>query len=314
VEGRGILSGVTQATGIDADWACGGTNRTVAISGNYVDKWPQTAVRFDQSIDLDFACNGVDSSDVGVDYARSGLVSSPAVRFKSNGLIAVEAATAAVRSTEASTLDLGPNDTYTGQNSLWQAADAWFVLENDPDSLDLDARYNYWYRDSVLVDVQVDIEARIGTDLDSAQVDISSFYTSAPTICYPDASISAGCPGGGSRLAGGPQAVPAGEPESRTPVARFETNLGRPRPNPFDRSTRLEFTVGTNALGQYRIEVFNVAGRRVRTLLDGFPGEGHHEVRWEGDSEAGRVVAPGVYFVRMTGPRYNEKRKLVLLR
>jgi hypothetical protein len=313
VKGPGLTS-VAAATGIDVDWGCGGTNRAVTVSGNFIDKWPQSAVRFDQSFDLDIGCNGVDSSDVGVDYLRSGLVSSPAVRLRRNGLIAVEAAAAAVRSTESSTLDLGPNDTYTGQNSLWQASDAWFLLENDPDSLDLDARYNYWYRDSSLVTLQDSIEARIGTDLDSAQVDISSYYTSAPTICYPDASISAGCAGGGSRIGGGPLGGGLAEPVSRTPLAQFETSLGRPKPNPFDRSTRLEFTVGTNALGRYRIEVFNVAGRRVRTLLDGFPGEGHHEARWEGDSESGRTAAPGVYFVRMTGPSYNQKRKLVLLR
>lgn len=190
---------------------------------------------------------------------------------------------------------------------------ALFLVEDDPDSLYLDARYNYWYRDSALVSDQDSIEARIGTDLDSAQVDVSSFYTADPTICYPDSSISVGCSGGGSRIANGPPRHEQGS-DSRTPLPRFETALGLPMPNPFDGSTRLRFTVGTNARGRYRIDVFNVAGRRVRTLLDGFPDEGHHEVLWKGDSESGKAVAPGVYFVQMTGPGYNQKRKLVLLR
>jgi hypothetical protein len=150
-----------------------------------------------------------------------------------------------------------------------------------------------------------DIEARIGTDLDSAQVDVSSFYTSGPTICYPDSSLSGGCPQSGSRLLGALANASSGNGrEPRTPP-RFETALGLPSPNPFDRTTRLHFIVGTNAPGRYRIDVFNVAGRRVRTLLDGFPAEGPHEVLWKGDSESGSTVAPGVYFVRMIGPGYD---------
>jgi hypothetical protein len=46
-----------------------------------------------------------------------------------------------------------------------------------------------------------------------------------------------------------------------------------------------------------RVTVHDVAGRRVRTLLDRFV-DGPTTLRWDGRDESDREVAPGVYFVR----------------
>jgi len=47
-----------------------------------------------------------------------------------------------------------------------------------------------------------------------------------------------------------------------------------------------------------RLEVFDIAGRRVATLLDGVRGAGEHEVAWDGEARAG-AVQRGVYFARL---------------
>ena len=45
--------------------------------------------------------------------------------------------------------------------------------------------------------------------------------------------------------------------------------------------------------------VYDVAGRKMRTLLDRAVGSGEHEVRWDGTDDRGRCVASGVYFIRV---------------
>jgi flagellar hook assembly protein FlgD len=76
--------------------------------------------------------------------------------------------------------------------------------------------------------------------------------------------------------------------------------LGPATPNPFapaSGGTRL--TVALSAAGDVRLAIYDVAGRLVRSLVDGHRAAGTHPVRWEGRNDAGRAVAPGVYYVRL---------------
>jgi choice-of-anchor B domain-containing protein len=89
--------------------------------------------------------------------------------------------------------------------------------------------------------------------------------------------------------------------------------LAAPAPNPFRGSTRISFDLP--AAGRTRLEVFNVAGRRVAVLLDGERvAAGSHAVTWRGEDERGRLVAPGVYFARLTAADGERTRKLVRIR
>jgi uncharacterized repeat protein (TIGR01451 family) len=78
----------------------------------------------------------------------------------------------------------------------------------------------------------------------------------------------------------------------------FSTMFDRVFPNPFARETSLRFSL-ENATSHVRIEVFNVQGRRVTTLVDRVLPRGQHVVGWDGRSGSGSVVAPGIYFARM---------------
>jgi hypothetical protein len=72
----------------------------------------------------------------------------------------------------------------------------------------------------------------------------------------------------------------------------------RAAPNPFLSATRLRFTVP--AAGPARLDVFDLAGRRVRALWDGPLGEGEHELSWDGRDGSGRRVPAGLYLYRLT--------------
>jgi hypothetical protein len=83
-------------------------------------------------------------------------------------------------------------------------------------------------------------------------------------------------------------------------------------PNPFNPMTTIAYVLA-NAT-EVRIDVIDVSGARVRTLVDARFGSGRHETRWDGRDGNGRPVASGVYVVRLTTARDTSERKVVLLK
>ncbi|MFN8176771.1 MAG: S8 family serine peptidase [bacterium] len=89
--------------------------------------------------------------------------------------------------------------------------------------------------------------------------------------------------------------------------------LGEPSPNPFGQATSIRFAVPV-ADRHVRIAIFDVAGRRVRTLLNAVTGVGRHETSWDGRDAAGQRVASGVYFYRMDAGDFSQVRKVTVLK
>src|SRR5205085_1017099 len=73
-------------------------------------------------------------------------------------------------------------------------------------------------------------------------------------------------------------------------------------PNPFNPTTLIRFDSGGTAAQSVGLHLFDVRGARVRTLLARRLVPGHYDVTWDGRNEAGRPVASGVYFYRLTAP------------
>jgi hypothetical protein len=83
-------------------------------------------------------------------------------------------------------------------------------------------------------------------------------------------------------------------------------------PNPFNPRTDVRFALPH--AGDVSLAIYDVGGRRVRTLLSqGLPA-GMHSASWDGCDEAGRRAASGVYVVRLVTPGGGSERKLVLLK
>lgn len=68
-------------------------------------------------------------------------------------------------------------------------------------------------------------------------------------------------------------------------------------PNPFRESTNIRFTLSSSS--EVSLEVYDLAGRKVRSLESGLIGAGEHQARWDGRNDTGRRVASGVYFARL---------------
>jgi len=92
----------------------------------------------------------------------------------------------------------------------------------------------------------------------------------------------------------------------------FETRLLAPHPNPFNPAVTLPFTLATP--GRVRLEVFDLAGRRIATLADGHLAAGEQALVWDGRDAAGNPQASGVYFARLAAAGTTETKRLVLLR
>ncbi len=83
-------------------------------------------------------------------------------------------------------------------------------------------------------------------------------------------------------------------------------------PNPFNPRTQLSFDLRRDGL--VRIELFDLAGRRVAVLLDEVRPAGRVEVVWDGRDDSGRGCASGTYFARAEGGGESATAKLTLIR
>jgi hypothetical protein len=92
-----------------------------------------------------------------------------------------------------------------------------------------------------------------------------------------------------------------------------ELSLEPNTPNPFRRTTEIAYTVPVPG-SQVRLTMYDLTGRRVRTLIDGRASPGRHAIVWDGTDEDGVRVASGTYFCRMEAPGFLERRKIVLIK
>ena len=78
-------------------------------------------------------------------------------------------------------------------------------------------------------------------------------------------------------------------------------------PNPFNPITKIKYDLEKS--GDVLLEIFDIRGHRVKTLLDEFHVSGSHELTFDGSQ-----MASGVYFYTMTASGINKTRKLVLMK
>jgi len=100
--------------------------------------------------------------------------------------------------------------------------------------------------------------------------------------------------------------------ESDVVTVPAEATLHSNYPNPFNPSTTISFSLACS--GAVSIDVYNVRGQRVRSLVSGVYEAGEHSVVWNGVSDDGVRVGSGVYFYRMVSGGYVSVRKMLLLK
>ena len=106
------------------------------------------------------------------------------------------------------------------------------------------------------------------------------------------------------------------EPYIPTAVGRPEAPakfaLGQNHPNPFNPATTIGFELPEKAFAT--LHVYDVAGRRVATVLSKELPAGPQRVIWDGKTAGGKPVASGVYFYSLTAGGRTATKKMVLLR
>jgi subtilisin family serine protease len=102
---------------------------------------------------------------------------------------------------------------------------------------------------------------------------------------------------------------PVPEADNGIPVAfRVEQNF----PNPFNPSTTIRFALPDAA--HTRVVIFDIAGRKVKTLVDGMLPAQNHEAIWTGNDEAGHGVSAGVYFYRVSSGDHLAVGRMALIK
>jgi hypothetical protein len=90
------------------------------------------------------------------------------------------------------------------------------------------------------------------------------------------------------------------------------TKLFQNRPNPFNPRTVIKF--GMASKGKVELNIYDVSGRLVSTLVNGLVDGGIHEVVWNGTNNAGEKVSSGVYWSQLKAGDYLSDKKMVLLK
>ena len=103
-------------------------------------------------------------------------------------------------------------------------------------------------------------------------------------------------------------------PASKPAVAseREPPGLAPNVPNPFNPSTVIPYRLDTD--GPVRLEIYNLLGQRIRTLVNEVQAAGAYRVSWDAHDGRGGAVATGVYFIRLQHPDGIYTRRMLYLK
>lgn len=91
-----------------------------------------------------------------------------------------------------------------------------------------------------------------------------------------------------------------------------EFHVSQNYPNPFNPETTIKYQLPHAA--EVKLEIFNLLGQRVATLVEKRQPAGYYTAQWDGRDSAGTYVASGVYLYRLQTENFVKVRKLVLVR
>jgi hypothetical protein len=100
--------------------------------------------------------------------------------------------------------------------------------------------------------------------------------------------------------------------DSRPLVLPEKIHLYQNSPNPFNPSTNIIFSIETSTF--VKLEIFNLIGQNITTLVNQALKAGSHEVAWDGVNSDNNQMPSGIYFYRLTVGEASAIRKMVLLR
>ncbi|PKK83962.1 MAG: hypothetical protein CVT49_05920 [candidate division Zixibacteria bacterium HGW-Zixibacteria-1] len=105
------------------------------------------------------------------------------------------------------------------------------------------------------------------------------------------------------------------EPDN-PPILPTTFELYQNYPNPFNPATRIDFEIGLNgiAMEKVKLNVYNILGQQVKTLVNEEMSAGRHTVIWDATDNYGKRVATGIYLYRLEVGDRAESKKMLLLK
>ncbi len=106
----------------------------------------------------------------------------------------------------------------------------------------------------------------------------------------------------------------------RSPTDADDNGVGLPadyvldqnHPNPFNPQTTISFRLLRSS--DVSVDVYNVLGENIRTLVFGRKTAGRHSILWNGRDENGEEVPSGIYFYRLATDEFSDTKKMLLLK
>ena len=91
-----------------------------------------------------------------------------------------------------------------------------------------------------------------------------------------------------------------------------EFELGQNYPNPFNPETTIKYSVPKD--GDIQIEVYNILGKKVRTLFEGQQTAGTYQVRWDARDDYGSTLSSGIYLISLRSGNFVTAKRVTLLK
>lgn len=95
-------------------------------------------------------------------------------------------------------------------------------------------------------------------------------------------------------------------------VSPLTTFLGSNYPNPFNPETTISFVL--KDAGDVKLEIYNIIGQKVKTLVNEHREAGTHSVVWKGTDDNHRHVSSGVYLYKMRNGKFSSTKKMILMK
>ena len=86
----------------------------------------------------------------------------------------------------------------------------------------------------------------------------------------------------------------------------------KPYPEPFNKDLVMNYSM--NRKGFVNLEIYDISGRCIKTLINKWIEPGNYNVVWDGTNDKGRKVARGIYFYKFSSKEYSKKGKMTLMK
>lgn len=102
------------------------------------------------------------------------------------------------------------------------------------------------------------------------------------------------------------------EPKVSSTMMPTQYSLEQNYPNPFNPTTNIVYSLVNS--GSVKLDVYNIVGQKIATVVDGVQNAGTYTVRWNGTDVTGHQVSSGIYFYRLSTGAFVATKKMMFMK